>query len=438
MANNNKIGNVRSPRYLGSEGQIKFDTTSESYEAQLQAIQKELAGTRFESQFNSNPYNHPTEVHDTWFSKAGTAAREELRQKSLEYANDLLRQYEEEKYNNPVAQSERLRAAGINPDLSGDISSGAAASPGSIDSPDLAGAAAMMQEGTLTPFAVGQTILSTLSSGLGMLKQFQEIALSRNQAQAFDLENLDKIDAYARKTIYDLIPWDDVDKMSDNDVLPDTVTSSMDDVLNDSLSTSELKTLFSNPVNAHRYKSSLYRLRHSPMTKANLIALKNQYLDDREKFYRTTGSSFFSPNDDTFKSIMSAFVKYDDTIRKLTLDADVQSLETDIAVDKFNENAAEFETTALSFQNPETVGTLKEQQNLNSLSEAKQASATLKLLDDLYKSLSTGYKQGGIAGGFSAIGLVLLTFIRSQMFTNMVSQGFGSFLSRRNSRSNVR
>lgn len=401
-----------------------------SYNEQLSQIESQLKGTRFEQLAAANPYKRKTEYTNNLFSKAGTEAREQLMQNSLLYAQDLLRQFQEEQYNSEEAKVQRLRDAGLNPDLQGLESASDAPAPAAMPEFDSSTPGNMSQDALLAPYAIGQTLIQGVSQTVGILKQFQDIELAHNQAQSFDLDNLDKIDLYARKVVYDIIPWDDVMKLeSDDSTLAQDITSSMDAALDAAVKEESLGPLFRNPINFHRYTKALSRLRSSPRTKADLIKFKNEYISEREQYTRSTSSRFFSADDATFKKLMKSFVDYDDQIKQIAMVASRNEAAADRDTAALASEQATFESSALGVVDPITQGSVRELENENALFQARSAQATLKLLDDITTSLMSGYEDGGIKGGFCALGLVLLTFFKSQMFTSMASSAGSNILS---------
>lgn len=141
--------------------------------------------------FNANPYNNYTyqpSLFDKIFSFLGLRTfgdqyREDMASRSREYISQLVNQFREEEYNDPSSQANRLRNAGINPNLSGDVSSNTASeNVESSDSP-------LSPDNGFNQYQDFVTGLFTIFGSLiGYSKDFNEIKAGKIAVQNADVD----------------------------------------------------------------------------------------------------------------------------------------------------------------------------------------------------------------------------------------------------------
>lgn len=136
-------------------------------------------GGQYQKLIDANPYRNQSYSESPWqaflsglgFRTQADAWKENMSVQAAEYDAAVAQKAFDTEYNDPQSQVERMKAAGLNPDID----------PGSIDS----GSAAPMGEDPSTPmqstgqegviFEFGDRIMSAFSSALGMFQTFQGI-----------------------------------------------------------------------------------------------------------------------------------------------------------------------------------------------------------------------------------------------------------------------
>lgn len=423
--------------YMQSYAQSKYGDSPDAkpdadYENALRIVQ----GTKYEELLKANPYRRQTEFHDTWFSKAGTAAREELRQNSANYTADILQRYYAEQYqeqqNSEAAKVQRMREAGLNPDLLGTSGASEFSQPEAAETPqmDTAAYGAMATEGIMKPMEMASQFISIAQSALGMVTGFQQLANLRTAQVSTDIANARSVDSYAAEVFFDSVSALDLGRLASMDsALEPEHTSSMDDSINAALVRDGGVPFFEDRVSQARFERTLRRYRRSMRKKSDVYKFLTDYQKQRETVARWSQSEFFDPEDETFLGLQEAFAQYNDKIEWLYRDAQETGLAAEVSGNKYSRSKSIFDKKVLNAQSPGLIGS-----NLNTAEQLKemqlgQQKAVEELITKLYKTLEEGSRHGGIKGGFSMFALVMLTFVRSNFLQSMVQSSVTQMMS---------
>lgn len=137
------------------------------------------------NQWNANPYAQFDYRHTGWqkfleglgFRTNYDVMKESMGINAQEYERDLLEKAHNEQYDSPIEQNARLRAAGINPDLAGETSSGES----SLMQPDPNAPVSPESSGFDNPMVFGSAIMSGITSlfglaqsGMGVMQMFAD------------------------------------------------------------------------------------------------------------------------------------------------------------------------------------------------------------------------------------------------------------------------
>lgn len=174
-------------------------------------------GKSYQGLASANPYSNP-QYRQSWMqkflSKLGfrtnyDAYLESMNLQAKEYDNALLQKEYDEKYNSPIEQAQRERAAGINPDLSGDVSAGEASPMGDDGNPPVAPVADDLQ--IAGQFASG--VLSAVQAAFGIFGDIQSI-------QSLKLDNENKKSQLVKDAFNMVIPniYDQMSNSKDGSV----------------------------------------------------------------------------------------------------------------------------------------------------------------------------------------------------------------------------
>ena len=151
-------------------------------------------GGKYQSLVDANPYRNQTYQKSPWqnllsslgFRTQADAWQENMSVQAAEYDAAIAQKQYDEQYNDPLAQVERMRNAGLNPDIDGgsSINSGSAAPLGEDPSTPMQ----TTGEEDL-PLQFANHVLSGFSSALGMLGTFQGMHRTHLQNVMQSLQN---------------------------------------------------------------------------------------------------------------------------------------------------------------------------------------------------------------------------------------------------------
>lgn len=160
-------------------------------------------GSRYKDLASANPYAN-VQYRQSWIQKFlerigfrtnKDAYLESMALQAQEYDNALLQKEYDESYNSPLAQAERERAAGLNPNLTGNVSAGESSPIQDDGNPPIAPEAddlSMVQN-----FAT--SILSGVQFAFGIAKDFQAL-------HSMKLDNLGKEDDFTMNALLNVVP----------------------------------------------------------------------------------------------------------------------------------------------------------------------------------------------------------------------------------------
>lgn len=168
-------------------------------------------GGKYQSLVDKNPYRNQTYQKSPWqnflsalgFRTEADAWQENMSVQASEYDAAIAQKQYDEQYNDPLAQVERMRNAGLNPDIDGgsNISSGQAASLGEDPSTPMATSGDAPQ---LLQFA--NTVMSSFTSAIGMVGTFQGIRRNALQNRVLSIQGDADLQDLAKKMFPYFLP----------------------------------------------------------------------------------------------------------------------------------------------------------------------------------------------------------------------------------------
>ena len=346
---------------------------------QVSGIPENIKGTRFEN--ISNPYSSLPRTETKWdkflnwlgFRSGYDKAQEQYNQSYNEYNAQLSQLASEEAYNSPLEQSQRMRQAGLNPDLTGLSGEPASEFDNQQSSPDISA-------GTdVNPFDVfsniGNTFLSALSGSMAIFKDISSLKQMRIANDSGDMDLAGKM----------------LDFLTKSDPLYHqygTVVNGVMDVPFDDFT----KSFFRSSRNLKRFN----KLRNSAID--SLLGYTNQYksFDDFYKSAESFGKSASQPYmDNVFPSgsmwsVASAMKPlqeaiYDMNMAQYRAIEKASKYESKVSDIKLSNGSAEAEAEALASGFDANSSENKTRQQLAPLKidEAKIYSKMLKRLNEM-------------------------------------------------------
>ena len=168
----------------------------------------------------ANPYRNQEYKKSGWqnflsalgFRTQADAWKENMSVQAAEYDAALAQKQFDTEYNSPQAQADRMRAAGLNPDLDpSSIDSGSAAPMGEDPSTPMQSTG---DEGTLMQVASG--IMNAFSSALGMITSFQGIHRNYLENSLLDLDISKGVSGFAERMWPHFLPSTGEGEIYDN------------------------------------------------------------------------------------------------------------------------------------------------------------------------------------------------------------------------------
>lgn len=159
-----------------------------------------------EDLYAKNPYLNQT-VESTFWDQIGLSNKRDnrlaqLQQAGAEYNAELAKMQYENEYNSPEAQAQRMREAGLNPDLMGTEAGGTSAGTNPVASPVIeSGSAATEGLGNIFNFAQG--VLSAVTMGCSVAKDFQALKLGSLDLDAKEIDVAGKARDFAAGVVGD-------------------------------------------------------------------------------------------------------------------------------------------------------------------------------------------------------------------------------------------
>lgn len=163
---------------------------------------------RYQSMLDANPYRNQSYNESPWqaflsnlgFRTQADAWKENMAVQAAEYDAAIAQKAADEAYETPAAQTARMRAAGLNPDLNGGegISPGDAASLPQDPSTPMQSTG---EEGVVSGFVNG--VMSIFSSAIGIVETFQGIKGRNLQNHLLAIQGQEGMAQYAK----DMFPY---------------------------------------------------------------------------------------------------------------------------------------------------------------------------------------------------------------------------------------
>lgn len=262
-------------------------------------------GPRYQAMLDANPYRNQTYEKSGWqnllsamgFRTQADAFKENMAVQAAEYDASIAQKAYDESFNSPTAQTARMRAAGLNPDIDpGSISPGEAAQPAQDPSTPMQTTGDDNAANLLGGFA--NLVMEGFSTAMGLVQNFQGIEANHLRNVLTSLQTEDDFQAFVKSMAPRLAPADSADK-----ALEDGTTETWRD-----------RALMSAKMFAKRnlprkfrdkFIDSIYEYWNSANGKGELLDLWKSGVKG-EKEYAGERSHFYSPD----KKVLSTIFKH--------------------------------------------------------------------------------------------------------------------------------
>lgn len=241
-------------------------------------------------QWSSNPYAQFDYNHSWWqkiweglgFRSKFDEYRDSMAANAREYEAQLAEKAHNEQYDSPVEQNARLRAAGINPDLAGETSSGSS-SPMEPD-PN-----APIAPGSHDPVSVvkgfADSVMACFTGGLSLAKSGMDLMQMKNDIERGKIDNSKSLFDFAMRSAAEYIP----SEMPVDD--PDWKERSVQLAL-------EANGNFLNKSQTKAFTRQLRSLYNSAPTQAEQYKSWFEMMSNKQESYMKKGSSFWDDDEE--------------------------------------------------------------------------------------------------------------------------------------------
>lgn len=267
------------------------------------------------AQWNANPYANIDYRHTWWqkllegigFRTNYDAYKESMAVNAAEYNAQLLEKAHNEKYDSASAQADRLRSAGINPDLNGNVDSGSSSSiepdPNAPISPE---------DSSNSVSVAANTIMGVVSAAIGLGKDVLSLKQMSQAVDSSQLGNVSNLFDTAFDAAVKFIPSQYPEGNFD---WQNQASNLVSDIVSPYMSKKQLKA----------FKSSLSAFYNSAPKTAKDWESWYKNVEGRKAWFNATSSSLYDDQDDVMRIISDNIMKMSDKIYKQSLSNQVKS-----------------------------------------------------------------------------------------------------------------
>lgn len=299
MPNLSRSGVSHDPIGMIQSDDPYFGRTQATMAGYWTGMESDLAsrGTDWAALVAANPYKNISRKQTIWDKIANVFGMrsgydkflEQQQMNSQEYISNLTQKAYAEDYESPSAEAQRMRDAGLNPDLLG--------------TEGVNGSSPMPEETGIDPSAfatstigdVASFVGSAVSMAFGIAKDFQAMRSARNIIQGQDIENASNFQDLVLKTLLQHVPSDRLSYDKDSGRWVDLYEDDSNDIINNSLSIA--KSLGFSGLQARNFSKEYalaFRSLKADDSFYETLSSKNKKKVD---YYRSATSSYYRGSD---------------------------------------------------------------------------------------------------------------------------------------------
>lgn len=365
-------------------------------------------GSKYQGLIDSNPYRNAEYTVSPWnqflswlgFRTQADAWRENMAVQANEYDAQILQKQYDESYNDPLAQVERMRAAGLNPDLDGgsSIDSGSAQNLGEDPSTPMQSVGDDQQ---IMQFANG--VLGAFSSALGIAQSVQGVVRNRLQNNLLSLEGEQNSKNLAEQLAISLLP-------STPEDLFDSDGNAVGDWKRNALESAKLYVGRMPRKMQDRMISSIEQFWSTAPTSREAYEEWSKRVSARKDYFLNS-NTFYDEADSVLNVISRGLSDMTEKIYKARQNADLSGAD---AQDAVNRNT---ETYANSLDSSLQASAENSQNRLNKANSDMQG-IMRSTLRDMISNLDKASNEKGIKGGLASIAKTLLAMMELYISSN--------------------
>lgn len=363
-------------------------------------------GAKYQQLIDANPYRNVDYTMSPWqkllsklgFRTGADAWKENMTVQANEYDASILQKAYNENYESPTSQVQRMRAAGLNPDIDGgsSISSGEA-SP----MPEDPSTPMMSQGEESVVMSVANGVMSSLSTALGLVQSGQGIFRNRLQNSILGIEEEQNFNNLAGGMSLMMLP---------ESVHPDGIQNY--DWKQAAIANAEKYARAHLPKNMQD-KFIAYQERYfnsAPGEGETMEAFKDRISSTKGMYLEE--NTFWSELSEVMNPIYNDLGDMAEKIYRQRQKADLKEAES---IEIGSQASIAGSQTEIAYQNELDGKLMAEAQNAQNKAEAEHES-TMAVLNEnvnrIVQHLKEASKDGGIKGGFASFALMGITAIQ--------------------------
>lgn len=366
-------------------------------------------GPQYQGMLDANPYRNQSYNKSPWqnfltalgFRTEADAWQENMAVQAAEYDASIAQKAYDEQYNTASAQAERMRAAGLNPDIDGgsSISPGEAASLGQDPSTPMqaTGEESVPQEILSTAFSVATGCLDAVATATGIVQSVQGIRRNHLDNVMQSISNEAGLQSLADQVLPYLIPTTNSDLFDeDGNVVGNWqenayqmakfFTGDMPKKLRGKFQRALLNRINSAPGERKAYEEWSGRIR----------ARKDTYRES---------ANFYSEEDDVLRIVSEGLEEMNMKLYK-------QIQNTDFAQAEATEEEAKNDKTYYSNLDSALQAGAENKANEVSKKNNEMVSTMRDSLKGIVDELDKASKESGIKGGLASVAMALISTIQ--------------------------
>lgn len=246
----------------------------------------------------SDIHQNPTGAFGTW-SKQDQALFNTSMAEAQWLAELSLMDYQNE-YNTPVAQAQRMREAGLNPDLLG-VEQGGTSADGSAPG-------AVAPEGS-NPLDIAGNIFSIFSTAVSVANGLMSFKSASEAVNSQVIDNVNKVDGFATSFLVDQLSPDSFS--SDGQLLDDKKF----DIISNSRSWAQKRYGFNSRM-SKRFEDSVLRKIESPDFTKQFYETMNKSEEFRQDYLSKTTGDLYSQADETMRILLDGVIRHQHSLEK--------------------------------------------------------------------------------------------------------------------------
>lgn len=292
---------------------------------------KKMSGTRFEDMLKANPYNQSTRQQSWWeglLSKLGFRTNydkdmDQLAQASSEYQAQIAQLASEDQYNSPVEQANRMRQAGLNPDLTGVSGEPASEFDNQQASPEFSGSD---QDALFSGF---QNLSSLVLGALGTTESLMQSIGTMNQL----VQNIRSGSLDQANKIFDTVSRLHGVIMGDESITKDNIEFNP--------SVQALLGIIPNRSMRKKVQNYLIDYDSSLQKRLDSLNVKTNVENKRKEYNSLIGSATYSSNDETMQGLFKILSDGQYEASKAMYEAEKAKYKADKSRSDYDKNLAD-------------------------------------------------------------------------------------------------